>query len=135
MTQTAPFQRRFPSSPHASKSKSTRPALHRRGTSSANVSISKLGSGQKGASKPPTSTDDIEFEMASFLNFWYVINPKPLIFESCRDHFPRMPVAVICVPYTDLLFNGHKADPIPVPCVRTKLPFPTTLYYIVAKGM
>ncbi|KAJ5202552.1 hypothetical protein N7449_004631 [Penicillium cf. viridicatum] len=69
MTQTAPFQRRSPSSPHASKSKSTRPALHRRGTSGANVSISKLGSGQKGASKPPTSTDDIEFDMASFLNF------------------------------------------------------------------
>ncbi|CAI7612729.1 unnamed protein product [Penicillium glandicola] len=68
MTQTAPFQRRSPSSPHASK-KSTRPALHRRGTSGANVSISKLGSGPRGAIKPSTSSDDTEFDMASFLNF------------------------------------------------------------------
>ncbi|KAJ6149747.1 hypothetical protein N7471_000946 [Penicillium samsonianum] len=69
MTQTAPFHRRSPSSPHVSKSKSTRPALHRRGTSGANVIISKLGSGQRGASKPSTSSDDTEFDMASFLNF------------------------------------------------------------------
>ncbi|KAJ5972519.1 uncharacterized protein N7479_002437 [Penicillium vulpinum] len=69
MTQTAPFHRRSPSSPHVSKSKSTRPSLHRRGTSGANVSISKLGSGQRAASKPPTSSDDTEFDMASFLNF------------------------------------------------------------------
>ncbi|CAG8901597.1 unnamed protein product [Penicillium egyptiacum] len=69
MTQTAPFHRRSPSSPHVSKSKSTRPALHRRGTSGANVTISKLGSGQRVASKPSTSSDDTEFDMASFLNF------------------------------------------------------------------
>ncbi|KAI3226376.1 hypothetical protein DTO012A9_6203 [Penicillium roqueforti] len=68
MTQSAPFHRRSPSSPHVSKSKSTRPALHRRGTSGATVTFSKLGSGQKGASKS-TSTDDTEFDMASFLNF------------------------------------------------------------------
>ncbi|KAJ5823046.1 hypothetical protein N7447_005386 [Penicillium robsamsonii] len=67
MTQTAPFHRRSPSTPHISKSKSTRPALHRRGTSG--VNISKLGSGQRGASKPSTSSDDTEFDMASFLNF------------------------------------------------------------------
>ncbi|KAJ5478401.1 hypothetical protein N7530_003910 [Penicillium desertorum] len=69
MTQTAPFHRRSPSSPHVSKSKSTRPALHRRGTSGVNVAISKLGSGQRGASKPSTSSDDTDFDMASFLNF------------------------------------------------------------------
>ncbi|KAJ5375201.1 hypothetical protein N7517_007207 [Penicillium concentricum] len=67
MTQTAPFHRRSPSTPHVSKSKSIRPALHRRGTSGAN--IAKLGSGQRGASKPSTSSDDTEFDMASFLNF------------------------------------------------------------------
>ncbi|KAJ5779213.1 hypothetical protein N7457_006933 [Penicillium paradoxum] len=66
MTQTASFHRRSPSLPHALKSKA-RPVLHRRGTSSANVSISKLGSGQRGVSKP--SSDDTEFDMASFLNF------------------------------------------------------------------
>ncbi|KAJ6004316.1 hypothetical protein N7499_000384 [Penicillium canescens] len=61
MTQT-PVHRRSPSSPHASKPRS-RPVLHRRGTSGANVSITKLGSG-RGTSKP---TDDED--MASFLNF------------------------------------------------------------------
>ncbi|CAG8876706.1 unnamed protein product [Penicillium nalgiovense] len=69
MTQTAPFHRRSPSSPHVSKSKSTRPALHRRGTSGVNVAISKLGSGQRGVSKSSTSSDDTDFDMASFLNF------------------------------------------------------------------
>ncbi|KAJ5605716.1 hypothetical protein N7510_008497 [Penicillium lagena] len=72
MTQpTAPsHHRRSPSSCHAiaSKTKSSRPALNRRGTSAVNLSISKLGSGHaRGASK---SEDITEFDMAaSFLNF------------------------------------------------------------------
>ncbi|KAJ5585442.1 uncharacterized protein N7459_005242 [Penicillium hispanicum] len=65
MTQSS--HRRSPSSPHASKPKTLRPALHRRGTSGVSLSISKLGSGHsRGASK----VDDSELDMAaSFLNF------------------------------------------------------------------
>ncbi|KAJ5815449.1 hypothetical protein N7474_007226 [Penicillium riverlandense] len=72
MTQSAApsHHRRSPSSSHAiaSKNKSSRPALHRRGTSALNPSISKLGAGHaRGASK---SEDIPEFDMAaSFLNF------------------------------------------------------------------
>lgn len=61
--------RRSPSSPHAPKSKASRPVLHRRGTSGFNRSISKLGAGQP---RGPVK-DDSDFDMAaSFLNFWYV---------------------------------------------------------------
>ena len=67
MTQTSPSHRRSPSTPY-SKSKTSRPVLHRRGTSGATVTISKLGSGKDRGVKP--SQDD--FDMASFLNFWYV---------------------------------------------------------------
>lgn len=65
MTQTSSSHRRSPT--HSSKSKATRPVLHRRGTS-ATVTISKLGSGKDREVKP--SDDDLD--MASFLNFWYV---------------------------------------------------------------
>ncbi|KAJ5322125.1 hypothetical protein MYU51_002943 [Penicillium brevicompactum] len=64
MTQTSPSHRRSPSTPY-SKSKTSRPVLHRRGTSGATVTISKLGSGKDRGVKP--SQDD--FDMASFLNF------------------------------------------------------------------
>lgn len=131
MTQSAPFHRRSPSSPHVSKSKSTRPALHRRGTSGATVTFSKLGSGQKGASKS-TSADDTEFDMASFLNFWYVtpkllsLNPAGIISShACCRHLCSLHRSFVHI----------KADPIPAPCVKTKLLPPTTVCYIVAKGM
>lgn len=64
--------RRSPSGSNAAKVKPARPALHRKGTSSVNHSISKLGAAPV---KQTTvdHTDDEEFEMAaSFLNFWYV---------------------------------------------------------------
>ncbi|CAG8142282.1 unnamed protein product [Penicillium salamii] len=63
MTQT-PSHRRSPSTPYT-KSKASRPVLHRRGTSSATVTISKLGSGKDRGTKPPPE----DVDMASFLNF------------------------------------------------------------------
>ncbi|KAJ5138960.1 uncharacterized protein N7515_003808 [Penicillium bovifimosum] len=100
MTQSAPFHRRSPSSPHASKSKTTRPAIHRRGNSHASTSISKLGSGQRGACKPTTS-DDTEFDMASFLNFCAMcenqitVPNNTLLYcsESCRRKDSRKPLS------------------------------------------
>ncbi|KAJ5102753.1 hypothetical protein N7532_003282 [Penicillium argentinense] len=68
MTQST--HRRSHSSSHPSKPrspKSSRPVLHRRGASSVNVSISKLGSGSHSTST--RSTDETDFDMASFLNF------------------------------------------------------------------
>ncbi|KAK5801156.1 hypothetical protein VI817_003368 [Penicillium citrinum] len=71
MTQS---HRRSPSSSHyLSKPKSSsRPILHRRGTSGANLSISKLGSGHHHShsnSSQSRKVDESEFDMASFLNF------------------------------------------------------------------
>ncbi|KAJ5934498.1 hypothetical protein N7466_004045 [Penicillium verhagenii] len=67
MTQST-SHRRSPSAPHT-KSKLSRPALHRRGTSALNVSISKLGAGSA-SGHTRASKDDDEFDMAaSFLNF------------------------------------------------------------------
>ncbi|KAJ5387431.1 hypothetical protein N7509_009972 [Penicillium cosmopolitanum] len=74
MTQS---HRRSPSSTHyPSKPKSSRPVLHRRGTSSVNLSISKLGSGHSHStsnshsrSHSRSKEDESEFDMASFLNF------------------------------------------------------------------
>ncbi|KAJ5988144.1 hypothetical protein N7481_003354 [Penicillium waksmanii] len=74
MTQS---HRRSPSSTHyPSKPKSSRPVLHRRGTSGVNLSISKLGSGHSHStsnshsrSHSRSKDDESEFDMASFLNF------------------------------------------------------------------
>ncbi|KAJ5545172.1 hypothetical protein N7461_007476 [Penicillium sp. DV-2018c] len=100
MTQSTPFHRRSPSSPHASKSKTTRPAVHRRGTSHASTQISKLGSGQRAFGKP-TSSDDTEFDMASFLNFCAMcenqitVPNNTLLYcsESCRRKDSRKPLS------------------------------------------
>ncbi|KAJ5088298.1 hypothetical protein N7456_011914, partial [Penicillium angulare] len=74
MTQST-SHRRSPSSPHASKPKSSRPVLHRRGASAVR-SISKLGAGPGHSHSNSYShsrsvkEDDLEFDMsASFLNF------------------------------------------------------------------
>lgn len=88
MTQSS-SHRRSPSSPHASKPKSSRPALHRRGTSAVSVSISKLGSGHsRGMSRSRSRGDETDFDMAaSFLNFWYVFLSFPYlsVWLPCRD--------------------------------------------------
>lgn len=104
MTQTSPSHRRTPSTPYTSKSKSSRPVLHRRGTSGATVTISKLGSGKDRGVK--SSQDD--FDMASFLNFWYVIQPTPLLSINCCMDSVHMPAAVTCVSLTGLLYQ-HKS--------------------------
>ncbi|KAJ5653635.1 hypothetical protein N7490_000638 [Penicillium lividum] len=68
MTQST-SHRRSPSVPHT-KSKLSRPTLHRRGTSAVNVSISKLGAGSGSGSTARGVKDEDEFDMAaSFLNF------------------------------------------------------------------
>lgn len=62
--------RRSPSGSNSSK-RPARPAIHRKGTSFANISISKLGSGQ---ARTASTDDDRTPEMAaSFLNYWYVL--------------------------------------------------------------
>lgn len=96
MTQT-PSHRRSPSTPYT-KSKASRPVLHRRGTSSATVTISKLGSGKDRGTKPPPE----EVDMASFLNFWYVIRPF-LSLDPCMGfiYIIHMP-AITCVAPTGL---------------------------------
>lgn len=71
MTQSNNHHRRTPSGSNVPKLRNSRPALHRRGTSWVNHSISKLGSGQ--VTKQLELEDDRQPEMAaSFLNFWYV---------------------------------------------------------------
>jgi hypothetical protein len=63
--------RRSHSGSYAPKFRTVRPALHRKGTSFVNHSISKLGAGHTRHSDPD---DDCQPEMAaSFLNFWYVL--------------------------------------------------------------
>lgn len=62
--------RRSHSGSYAPKLRTARPALHRKGTSFVNHSISKLGAGHTRHSE---SDNDCQSEMAaSFLNFWYV---------------------------------------------------------------
>ncbi|GKZ17301.1 hypothetical protein AbraIFM66951_010624 [Aspergillus brasiliensis] len=68
MTQSNNHHRRTPSGSNVPKLRNSRPALHRRGTSFVNHSISKLGSGQ--ITKQLELEDDRPPEMAaSFLNF------------------------------------------------------------------
>ena len=88
MTQSS--HRRSPSSPHASKPKTSRPALHRKGASSANISISKLGRGHTGHSRAPSKEGDSEFDMsAGFLNFWYVSYICLQSHEPCSIFTPK----------------------------------------------
>ncbi|KAJ5724937.1 hypothetical protein N7493_006665, partial [Penicillium malachiteum] len=104
MTQS---HRRSPSHP---KSKSSRPVLHRRGTSAVNLSISKLGAGSH------CRVQDDEFDMAaSFLNFCGPCRVLTCLFRVTRS-----------ILNTRLTLNL-------VPCARNKLPFPTIPSYTVAK--
>ncbi|PWY92901.1 hypothetical protein BO70DRAFT_392274 [Aspergillus heteromorphus CBS 117.55] len=68
MTQSNGHHRRTPSGSNVPKLRTSRPSLHRKGTSFVNHSISKLGSGQ--TTKHFEVEDDRQPEMsASFLNF------------------------------------------------------------------
>ncbi|KAL2846733.1 life-span regulatory factor-domain-containing protein [Aspergillus pseudodeflectus] len=100
--------RRTPSGSNSSKLRSARPALHRKGASYANLSISKLGSGQ------PRSTvvdDDRVPEMAaSFLNYCAMcerqitVPDNRLLYcsESCRRKDSHKPLSASFPSYTPM---------------------------------
>ncbi|RAH45910.1 uncharacterized protein BO95DRAFT_453022 [Aspergillus brunneoviolaceus CBS 621.78] len=100
MTQGAFHHRRTPSGSNATKVRTSRPALHRRGTSWVNHSISKLGSGQP--NKHLQVEDDRQPEMAaSFLNFCAMcerqitVPDNTLLYcsESCRRKDSHKPLS------------------------------------------
>lgn len=131
MTQTSPTHRRSPSTPYT-KSKPSRPVLHRRGTSSATVTISKLGSGKDRGTKP---TQD-DFDMASFLNFCamcenQITTPNNSILycsESCRRKDSCKPLSA-SLPSMPTMSTTPPASPplsprtIVAPMTPTRVPF------------
>ncbi|KAI2975773.1 hypothetical protein CBS147323_757 [Aspergillus niger] len=100
MTQSNNHHRRTPSGSNVPKLRNSRPALHRRGTSWVNHSISKLGSGQ--VTKQLELEDDRQPEMAaSFLNFCAMcekqitVPDNSLLYcsESCRRKDSHKPLS------------------------------------------
>ncbi|OJZ88939.1 hypothetical protein ASPFODRAFT_127884 [Aspergillus luchuensis CBS 106.47] len=100
MTQSNNHHRRTSSGSNVPKLRNSRPALHRRGTSFANHSISKLGSGQ--VTKQLELDDDRQPEMAaSFLNFCAMcekqitVPDNSLLYcsESCRRKDSHKPLS------------------------------------------
>ncbi|KNG88370.1 hypothetical protein ANOM_003336, partial [Aspergillus nomiae NRRL 13137] len=74
--------RRSPSGSYAPKLRTARPALHRKGTSFVNHSISKLGAGHTRHSE---SDNECQFEMAaSFLNFCAMCERQITIPDNSR---------------------------------------------------
>lgn len=116
MTQSNNHHRRTSSGSNVPKLRNSRPALHRRGTSFVNHSISKLGSGQ--VTKQLELDDDRQPEMAaSFLNFWYVLCyilvssalPSPQHGCFCQSsHIPVNLVAYSPCISNDRLSSGSK---------------------------
>ncbi|KAE8348592.1 life-span regulatory factor-domain-containing protein [Aspergillus coremiiformis] len=91
--------RRSPSGSYAPKLRTARPALHRKGTSFVNHSISKLGAGHTRLGEPE---DDRQPEMAtSFLNFCAMCerqitvpdNSRLYCSESCRRKDSHKPLS------------------------------------------
>ncbi|CAG8946851.1 unnamed protein product [Penicillium salamii] len=133
MTQT-PSHRRSPSTPYT-KSKASRPVLHRRGTSSATVTISKLGSGKDRGTKPPPE----EVDMASFLNFCamcenQITTPNNSILycsESCRRKDSCKPLSA-SLPSMSTMSTTPPASPplsprtIVAPMTPTRVPSGST---------
>ncbi|RAL12148.1 uncharacterized protein BO97DRAFT_434529 [Aspergillus homomorphus CBS 101889] len=100
MTQGNFHHRRTPSGSNTTKVRTSRPALHRRGTSFVTHSISKLGSGQP--TKHLEVEDDRQPEMAaSFLNFCAMcerqitVPDNTLLYcsESCRRKDSHKPLS------------------------------------------
>ncbi|PYH29503.1 uncharacterized protein BO87DRAFT_180396 [Aspergillus neoniger CBS 115656] len=100
MTQSNNHHRRTSSGSNVPKLRNSRPALHRRGTSFVNHSISKLGSGQ--ITKQLELDDDRQPEMAaSFLNFCAMcekqitVPDNSLLYcsESCRRKDSHKPLS------------------------------------------
>lgn len=132
MTQSS-THRRSASSPHASRSKSSRPAIHRRGTSGANLSISKLGSGySRGGSRSRNRNDETESDMAaSFLNFWYVDRCLSYIyFFLNRTYCSAVLYAVVGLH----IYVWTVANVSTAPCARDRLLFRTIRFSTAVKG-
>ncbi|KAL4917482.1 life-span regulatory factor-domain-containing protein [Aspergillus aurantiobrunneus] len=100
--------RRTPSGPNSSKLRAARPSFHRRGTSFANISISKLGSGQV---RSATTDDDPMPEMAaSFLNYCAMcekqitVPDNRLLYcsESCRRKDTHKPLSASLSSYSSI---------------------------------
>lgn len=140
MTQSTSTHRRSPSSPHACKSRAPRPGLHRRGTSGANLSISKLGTGHSRGVSRSRSRDlnASELDMAAtFLNFWYVIELLILhLAEPAGTSCPCMPVTVIARAAVAVEISGlNKCANLSIaPCARDRSLFQTVLFSTAAKG-
>ncbi|KAL2853420.1 life-span regulatory factor-domain-containing protein [Aspergillus pseudoustus] len=100
--------RRTPSGSNSAKSRSARPALHRKGASYGNVCISKLGSGQ---ARSTVVEDDCVPEMAaSFLNYCAMcerqitVPDNRLLYcsESCRRKDSHKPLSASFPSYTPM---------------------------------
>ncbi|PYH68817.1 uncharacterized protein BO88DRAFT_52232 [Aspergillus vadensis CBS 113365] len=105
MTQSNNHHRRTSSGSNVPKLRNSRPALHRRGTSFVNHSISKLGSGQ--VTKQLELDDDRQPEMAaSFLNFCAMcekqitVPDNSLLYCSERYETPYRATALTCTAST-----------------------------------
>ncbi|OJJ04538.1 hypothetical protein ASPVEDRAFT_85923 [Aspergillus versicolor CBS 583.65] len=126
--------RRSPSGSNSSK-RTARPAIHRRGTSFANISASKLGSGQVRAA---STDDDRTPEMAaSFLNYCAMcekqitVPDNRLLYcsESCRRKDTQKPLSAslsyyntISPPITPPSSPPMSPPTIVAPLTPTKLP-------------
>ncbi|KAJ5214863.1 hypothetical protein N7468_010542, partial [Penicillium chermesinum] len=135
MTQSS--HRRFPSSPHASKSKSSRPVLHRRGTSAVNPSISKLGRGHSGHSRGSKDCNEeaSEFDMsASFLNFCAMCEKQitvpnnSLLYcsESCRRKDSCKPLSASLPSVTNMSSMAATSPPTSPPLSPRTIVAPMT---------
>ncbi|KAJ6122306.1 hypothetical protein N7512_004771 [Penicillium capsulatum] len=125
--------RRSPSSPHAPKSKASRPVLHRRGTSGYGRSISKLGSGQPRA---PVKDDDVFDMAASFLNFCAMCERQITVPNTsllyCSERY-RLVQATLCLSSLHVLhvflhvhYSSYFSSPSPrtivAPMTPTRVP-------------
>ncbi|KAL2817404.1 life-span regulatory factor-domain-containing protein [Aspergillus granulosus] len=127
--------RRTPSGSSSSKPRSARPALHRKGASSVNVSISKLGSGQ---ARSVVVDDGCMPEMAtSFLNYCAMceqqitVPDNRLLYcsESCRRKDSHKPLSASFPHYTPMCSRSTSpvspplsSPPIVAPMTPTKAP-------------
>lgn len=131
--------RRTPSS-NGSKVRTSRPALHRKGTYSVNHSISKLGSGQ--VRRPEAESDRQPDMAASFLNFWYVVARSLSSFGIERDERTRLYLDLSQLAHSGLIIDAHPCIPwtselinLAVPCAKDRSRCRIILFSIAVKGM
>ncbi|KAL4806451.1 life-span regulatory factor-domain-containing protein [Aspergillus unguis] len=118
--------RRTPSGSNPSK-RATRPSFHRKGTSFANISISKLGSGQ---TRVVTVEDDRTPEMAaSFLNYCAMcekqitVPDNRLLYcsESCRRKDSHKPLSASLSSYSSASITPPPSPPMSPPTIVAPL--------------